>query len=302
MITTEPVVQKDFRIEMSVPFFPRCFFTKVGIGNFDSYRTGNSNETGLQVPTLFFPLAPEGTVQNMNEVGFDRFPSEFIVGDGSLKRAFIYVDSRPNSPLSVLVQSWAKVFNSEYNQISDPIEFIRSNRNFIMRGTGTSHGNAELPWDLGINHKPEILRILLDNYKVIPAEPDSSTCALDINHTAVPLEHYETLGKGYCLQLAIFSKLLLDQIGYRSKICQGIVLENDGTDHPDYCGHAFLILPDKNEIFDPTQNARGPIEKISSERAKTLVPETGWFQFRANKDEPPKIRRETPFYPYFVLS
>ncbi|MBX9769079.1 MAG: hypothetical protein K2X47_17520 [Bdellovibrionales bacterium] len=193
-------------------------------------------------------------VQNLNEVWFpNQRWTQFVVGDGSVRRAFNSVDAREGSRL----MSWIKsiLWNLEQTRPDftdeDLIRFLAFELTDHHLGW-TQHaylgdGRAELPWDLKIESNSDLG---FDFQTMIDKEVDLHWWTTrQMEFPVVPLERYLEFGKGYCLQRSIIASLILSVRGIRHRIVNGALDNGPGKTG----GHTWLFLGD-GRILDPSMN------------------------------------------------
>lgn len=193
-------------------------------------------------------------VENLNRVWFpnDRW-NQFVIGDGSVRRAFNAVDTRDGSRLHTRIQSILGNLHQKTPGFTeeDLIRYLAFELTEQHLGwTENSHlgdGRAELPWDLEIKASSSLG---FDFQTLIDKEVDLFWWTTrELQFPVVPLERYLEIGRGYCLQRSLIASLILSAKGVRHRIINGALDNGPGTTG----GHTWLELAD-GRILDPSMN------------------------------------------------
>jgi nitroreductase len=233
------------------------------------------NNAKYNIVTVYHPTAGgafRGDVVNTNSKSFEPLPRKFVMGDGLLTRAFLYVDSSNASPLSIeldkIVTKLPRNTIPNRNRILDEItmhlESLTGDR--WLMGVNQEGDN---PWDpIGF----QIDEDASEAFRKAGEQPvGHDPISTGQSFPMVNFERFLTCNKcsAYCLQKAVLAKLILDRLKIPSRLVTGFLINmNDSGFTTD--GHSWVEVKDGRsaagyEILDPTWKKRalpGPRNEI----------------------------------------
>ena len=231
-------------------------------------------------------------ILNLNSLkAGNSLPDRFVMSDGSLNRVFILVDRRPGSPL----EDWIKPAANEVRKavpdlnpkkVADYLAVNVSKK--WVRGIDTrasNNGLADLAWDRALPRESGDVQFAMN--QAASQNIFDMPIAAGISHQVIPLEAYFEARRGYCLQQALFTSLVLDDLGIAHRFVNGAVSFGPGSTG----GHAWVEMAN-GMILDSSWERFGP--------AKHDVPGfSDWFSFQGSLMRAPRFEYAT--YPVVVL-
>lgn len=230
---------------------PYSLPAEVGLGAETIHRYTDPRVVAKDITvSVFHPLTrPEfgSAILNMNEKAWSELtPHRAIVGDGSTRRAFVGIDKRPGTPLDrwldALVKRVPREADGSYS-LDAVLEHLRTDLGALMKGTETSEGLGELPWDKSIALSGDPMPTFAKAGGAEVGVPLDTGLSFPV----VPLERYLEEGVGYCLQKALVAGFILEKLGFPYRIVQGANELGPGSSS----GHTWVEVPD-GRVLDPT--------------------------------------------------
>ncbi|MFO0722625.1 MAG: hypothetical protein U1E65_02500 [Myxococcota bacterium] len=239
------------KVERAAATAPYSLPAEVGLGAETIHRYVDPRVTAKDITvSVYLPLATTefgGALLDMNAKAFEvRTPDRCIVGDGSTRRAFVGIDKRPGTPLDRWLDALAARAPRNADGSCDltaVLEHLRTDLGKLMKGTETSAGLGELPWDKQISLSADPS----PTFKAAGAADIGQPIESGLNYPVVPLERYLEEGVGYCLQKSLVAGFILEKLGFPYRIVQGANEIGPGWSS----GHTWVEVPD-GRVLDPT--------------------------------------------------
>jgi hypothetical protein len=200
----------------------------VGISNV--YWNGRHSKV-----TIFHPTSSPGKTEQLDLVKLDYgpMPERFVLGDGSLNRAFIGVDSRPGTKLSLVLDGVVELINQTkiVKAESRVFDFVQRFEELVaFRWREGVDGKGDNKWDPnGVSWKSEADAKFAEAFNLPVGK---GTVPVGREFPVISFEKFFLEScSSYCIQRSLFTKLVLDRINIKSKIVTGslIYFNKDGS-------------------------------------------------------------------------
>jgi hypothetical protein len=214
-----------------------------------------------------------GKVNNIMELAIgDALPQRFIIGDGSMNRAFIGVDQSPGTTLDRILSAITARLKSQF--FSSPmtqeqgVKFVIENIRLNLAALVDSRWLVG-PDRIGTNiwDPPPSVAKLGDDVK---------KQRHNVKFPVVPFERFLTEGcNAYCIHRALLTKLIFDRMGIPSKYVAGASVQIETNGKFSTFGHSWLEIKDRGGeivVVDPEHQVvakKGPANPIDAD----------WFGF-----------------------
>ena len=212
-----------------------------------------------KIITIFVPLAPTGTASRMMNTNLKNagapLTDRFVISDGTVRTAFVGVDTLPGSRLDLCLTEILSGFPTKKPE--GVLDYIRDHlqEDFLKEPPK----GFNFAWDQ--NRKadsPELTELFHAAKDMTVGQYPLRSKTLD---DVVPLEKFIEAGYGTCLHKALLASLLLTKLGIHHRLVNGATR---------LVGHTWIELDD-GRILDPS------LEQLDhAETAKALP---GWFKY-----------------------